>query len=262
MKIGIFDSGIGGLSVLHLARKMIPQAEFIYYADEKHVPYGEKTVEEIRGFVEEILHFLIAQEVDAIVIACNTATSVANKEFREKFPVPIVGMEPAVKMAVEQQHEMGKRILVAATPVTIAGDKLHLLLERVDKNHEADLVSLPMLVRFAERGDFETGEIEEYLREELGRFDLTQYEAVVLGCTHFNYFKEKFQKVFPVPVHFVDGNAGTIRQLKRVLGEKAAREEEKRGKEVTYYFSGIPVTESEKRKLDAYLRQLDKMSLC
>lgn len=262
MKIGIFDSGIGGLSVLHLARKMIPQAEFVYYADEKHVPYGEKTVEEIRGFVEEILNFLVAQEVDAIVIACNTATSVANKEFREKFPIPIVGMEPAVKMAVEQQHERGKRILVAATPVTIAGDKLHLLLEKVDKKHEADLVSLPMLVRFAERGDFETEEIEAYLREELGRFDLTQYETVVLGCTHFNYFKEKFRKVFPVPVHFVDGNAGTIRQLKRVLGERASREEETSRTEVTYYFSGIPVTEPEKRKLEAYLRQLDRMSLC
>ncbi|XCP83993.1 glutamate racemase [Roseburia hominis] len=260
MKIGIFDSGIGGLSVLHLARKMMPHAEFVYYADEKHVPYGEKTVEAIRGFVEEILYFLIEQKVDAIVIACNTATSVANKEFREKFPVPIVGMEPAVKMAVEHQHEKGKRILVAATPVTIAGDKLHLLLERVDKNHEADLVSLPKLVRFAEKGDFETSEIDAYLQAELRRFDLAQYEAVVLGCTHFNYFKENFRRVFPVTVHFVDGNEGTIRQLMRVLGQVDAQEEEARVRKITYYFSGIPVTEAERKKVEEYLHQLDKMA--
>ena len=97
MKIGIFDSGIGGLSVLHHAMKQMPDAEFIYYADEEHVPYGEKTVEQIKGYIEEILDFLIGKGVDAIVIACNTATSVATKEFRAGYPVPIVGMEPAVK---------------------------------------------------------------------------------------------------------------------------------------------------------------------
>ena len=96
MKIGIYDSGIGGLSVLHRALKKMPEAEFIYYADTKHVPYGEKTREQIKEYVEEVLNFLIAKEVDAIVIACNTATSVATKEFRGEFAVPIVGMEPAV----------------------------------------------------------------------------------------------------------------------------------------------------------------------
>ena len=86
MKIGIYDSGIGGLSVLHRALKKMPEAEFIYYADTKHVPYGEKTREQIKGYVEEVLNFLIAKEVDAIVIACNTATSVATKEFRGELP--------------------------------------------------------------------------------------------------------------------------------------------------------------------------------
>ena len=86
MKIGIYDSGIGGLSVLHQARKMLPDAEFLYYADEKHVPYGEKTREEIKGYVEEILNFLIDHGVDAVVIACNTATSVAKKNFAIPFP--------------------------------------------------------------------------------------------------------------------------------------------------------------------------------
>ena len=111
MKIGIYDSGIGGLSVLHRALKKMPEAEFIYYADTKHVPYGEKTREQIKGYVEEVLNFLIAKEVDAIVIACNTATSVATKEFRGEFAVPIVGMEPAVKRALKLYQDMQKRIL-------------------------------------------------------------------------------------------------------------------------------------------------------
>lgn len=255
MKIGIFDSGIGGLSVLHRAMKMMPDAQFLYYADEKNVPYGEKTTGEIKGYVEHILNFFIEQGVDAIVIACNTATSVATKEFRERFPVPIVGMEPAVKTAVERYKDRGKRILVAATPVTIAGDKLQNLLERVDKGHEADLLPLPMLVRFAENGDFESPEIEAYLRDVLSPFKLEQYAAVVLGCTHFNYFKEHFRKVFPEKIHFVDGNEGTLRQLLRVLPEKGTEGEP----EVRYFFSGEPVNAGEKAKIDAYMKQLDKM---
>ena len=95
MKIGIFDSGMGGLSVLYQAMKKMPGMDYIYYADRKNVPYGEKTEEQVKGFVDEIIKFLIMKDVDAIVIACNTATSVATKEYREGFPVPIIGMEPA-----------------------------------------------------------------------------------------------------------------------------------------------------------------------
>ena len=106
MKIGIFDSGMGGLSVLHRALRMIPEADFLYYADEEHVPYGEKTREQVRGYIDEIIAFMIKKQVDAIVIACNTATSVATKEYRSQFPLPIVGMEPAVKKAVEDKADV------------------------------------------------------------------------------------------------------------------------------------------------------------
>ena len=107
MKIGIFDSGMGGLSVLYQAMKKMPGMDYIYYADRKNVPYGEKTEEQVKGFVDEIIKFLIMKDVDAIVIACNTATSVATKEYRECFPVPIIGMEPAVKKAVEEYIKSG-----------------------------------------------------------------------------------------------------------------------------------------------------------
>ncbi|MCI8640131.1 MAG: glutamate racemase [Coprococcus sp.] len=256
MKIGIFDSGIGGLSVLHLAMKMMPCEEFLYYADESHVPYGEKTEEEILRYVKENLDFLVSKGAEAIVIACNTATSVATKEFRSRFPVPIVGMEPAVKKALELYRDEEKRILVAATPVTIAGDKLHDLLERVDRGHEADLVSLPWLVRFAEKGEFSSREVDDYLKEELGAFDLAEYSALVLGCTHFNYFKERFRHVFPNPVHFVDGNEGTVRQLLRVLPGKPGTVGD--GK-VSYYFSGRGAYVDEKERLAYCLKQLERV---
>lgn len=256
MRIGIFDSGIGGLSVLHHAMKQMPDTEFIYYADKAHVPYGEKTIEEIQGFVKEILDFLLDKGVDAIVIACNTATSVATREFRDSYPVPIVGMEPAVKKAVEWYQHTGKRILVAATPVTIAGDKLHHLLERVDREKEVDLLPLPKLVRFAEAGEFESQDVEDYLREAVQDLEVEDYIAIVLGCTHFNYFKESFRKVFSQDIHFVDGNEGTINQLIRVAsdGENLGTT----GK-VSYYYSGEEVTEAEKLKIEDYLRQLDKV---
>lgn len=253
MRVGIFDSGIGGLSVLHRAMKVLPNTEFIYYADKDHVPYGEKTVEEIKGFIEDILRFLIDKKVDAIVIACNTATVVATKEFRSQFPVPIVGMEPAVKKAVEEYQDTNKRILVTATPITIAGEKLHNLLERVDRKHLADLLPLPKLVRFAEKGEFVSEEIEEYLREAFQGFALEDYTALVLGCTHFNYFKKQFCKIFPNEIHFVDGNEGTIRQLMRVLPSK----EEETKQSVEYYYSGRAVNAEERQQIEMYMKQLD-----
>ena len=257
MKIGIFDSGIGGLSVLHQAAKMLPEAEFVYYADERHVPYGEKTRQEVKGYVKEAIDFLIGQGVDAVVIACNTATSVAEKEFRNTFPVPIVGMEPAVKQAIDQNPNSEKRILVIATPITIEGKKLKKLIEKVDKKHRVDRLALPMLVRFAERCNFENKEIDEYLKEQLEPFDLEQYESVVLGCTHFNYFKDHLRRLFPNKLRFVDGNKGTIRRLMRILPKKAGRDVP----QVSYFYSGRPINDYEKTHIDRYLDQLDKTFL-
>lgn len=257
MRIGIFDSGMGGLSVLHQARRMMPDAHFIYYADEAHVPYGEKTENEVREFVAEIIDFMLEKKVNAIVIACNTATSVADRAFRSRFPVPIIGMEPAVKTAVEQYGREGTRILAAATPITIAGKKLHTLLEQVDHRHIVDLVSLPGLVRFAEAGDFEASGVEAYLKEALAPFDLSQYSALVLGCTHFNYFKLRLGALFPRQISFVDGIEGVLRQLNRKIEGISAGMDPA---DIEYYFSGRPVTADEKQRIQRYLDQLERMA--
>ena len=215
MKIGIFDSGIGGLSVLHEAYHQLPEQEFIFYADTEHVPYGTRTPQEIEGYAVEITQFLLDRGAEAIVVACNTATSVAIKELRRRFDVPILGMEPAVKPAVEGTEE--KRIMVIATPVTIREDKLKDLLHRVDGEHRVDLLAMPRLVEFAEREEFDSEEVHGYIKEQFSGFDKDKYCALVLGCTHFNYFKPEYRDYFGPDTLLVDGNTGTVRHLAEVL---------------------------------------------
>lgn len=241
---------------MHCAQKMLPNENFIYYADEKHVPYGEKQPEEIRLLVNDMINFMIRKGVDAIIIACNTATSALTMADRKRFPIPIIGMEPAVKKAVDLYGAEKKKILVVATPVTIQGKKLHHLVERVDSRKEVDLAELPQLVRYAEKCVFSSAQVSEYLRQALQAYDLSSYGTVVLGCTHFNYFKNEFQKLFPNVPHFVDGNEGTVRQMMRVLSLSTQTD----GTGMTeYYFSGKPVDESGLKRIHSCMMQLDRV---
>lgn len=221
MKIGIFDSGIGGLSILSKALTSIPDARFLYYADSKNVPYGEKSPEDILRFSSDAVSFLVDHGAQAVVIACNTATSVAVSHLRSIYEsepenIPIIGMEPAVKRAIDLGS--GGRIIMAATPVTVTGKKLELLLERYDKDSLTDSLPLPSLVRFAENEDFDSREVTDYLLKKLSAFELERYSALVLGCTHFNYFKDSLRRILPDSVALIDGIEGTVRRLCSRLG--------------------------------------------
>lgn len=244
MNIGIFDSGIGGMTLLHQAMITLPQENFIFYADTDHVPYGTKTKEQVIGFVDEVMQFMIAHNCKAVVIACNTATSVAAEIMREKYEIPIIGIEPAVKPAVEQSA--GKRVMVVATPLTIQEEKLKNLVKKVDDAHLVDLLALPRLVSFAEQGEFDTPQVEEYLRENLSSFSMEEYGELVLGCTHFNYFKNSFRKLLPPHVRMIDGSTGTVNQLKRIL-ESRGQLEENEGN-VRYFASGREWTKGQDLK--------------
>lgn len=256
MKIAVFDSGIGGLSVLHQAMKRLPNEAFLYYADEDHVPYGEKTREQIIEYSEEAVKFLIDKGADAIVIACNTATSAAAAVLRSRYSLPIIGMEPAVKKALDLDPV--HRVFVAATPVTIHGDKLKILMEHYDNHHLVDLLPLPKLVRFAEKGIFGGDDVKKYLEEQLKDFDLSKYSALVLGCTHFNLFKAQLRELLPSNMSFVDGNKGTVNQLIRKLGETGAPSEKEPS--LHLFSSGREITdEAEKEKIRMILAHLEKM---
>ena len=254
MRIGLFDSGIGGLSVLYEAMRAMPQAEFLYYADCDRAPYGEKTEAEVSAYVFEAVDFLLREGAEAIVLACNTATSVAVKALRRSYDVPIIGMEPAVKRAVDIAHS--GRILVTGTPITLRGDKLRDLIGELDASHRVDLLPLPGLVKLAERGEFNSPAVTEYLESRLQGFDLGSTSGLVLGCTHFNYFKDTFRALLPPHVHIVDGNGGTVRQLiRRVGGVPADGEGSTR-----YFISGRSVTDGETlARLTSYLDRLAEL---
>ncbi len=241
--IGFFDSGIGGISVLSYARRRLPNADFLYYADTDHVPYGTKSRDDIIRYSHAAVDFLVNRGVSAVVVACNTATSMAITTLRETYRVPIVGMEPAVKPAAALHP--GQSILVCATPVTIAGEKLHTLIEH---NYQSDalpdLVGLPGLVTFAEQGIFDRATVCEYLKTVIDT--RKPYTAVVLGCTHFGYFRDSFRELLG-DVDLIDGTQGTVNRLLSVLSERGELPSSefplKRGGSVTYFQTGRPVTD-------------------
>lgn len=214
MKIAFFDSGIGGLSVLAEALRRFSGAEFLYFADEDHVPYGTKSRAQIVRLSLDAVGFLVARGADAVVVACNTATSAAISELRGAFSVPVIGMEPAVKLAADS---FGARpTLLIATPLTIAGEKLARLVGRLEC--ETWSLPLPRLVEFAQDLEFDSPAVRAYLREELAKFELGRLGSIVLGCTHFNYFKDVLREILPPHVRIIDGIDGTLNRLANELG--------------------------------------------
>ncbi|CAI6017272.1 Glutamate racemase 2 [Paenibacillus sp. JJ-100] len=220
-KIAFYDSGIGGLTVLHKALQQFPDESYIYYADTSHVPYGTKSVDEVRRYIFACVEAIIRERVDAIVIACNTATSLAVHDLRSMYEIPIIGMEPAVKPAVEMNRDNGKRVLVFATALTLSQTKYNELVSRVDDEHRVDSLALPELVEWCEQLQFDSNSIAAYFRSKLSNLDLEQYGTVVMGCTHYPFYSSILRTVLPDHVQIVDGSAGTVSQLKRRLGLKA-----------------------------------------
>lgn len=232
--IGVFDSGIGGLTVLRQIIEKLPNEKYIYYADKDNVPYGTKPKEEVKKYINQAVEFLVSKNVKAIVIACNTATSIAVKELREKYNIPIIGIEPAAKPAVENRGE--KRVLIMATPTTIREEKLKVLLEQLNAIKYVDLVAMPKLVEFAENVIFKSEEVEKYIKQQLKQYDLNEYSELVLGCTHFPFFKETLSEIFPKEIQIIDGSIGVANRLKSVLKEKSIIGNN--SLEVEYYYSG------------------------
>lgn len=258
MKIAFFDSGIGGLSVLHHAMKILPQEEFIFFADEDNVPYGTKSPQEVLQLVDTAFEFLTAQGAQAIVVACNTATSVAVRKMREKYSLPIIGMEPALKVALDTFPD--RKVLVAATPITITGKKIHRLIERLHAENFAELRALPNLVEFAERQEFTSSAVENYLRGELSPYGWEKFSSLVLGCTHFNYFKDTFRKILSPHVKILDGNAGTVNELIRRAGLFRGQSQGAAVRLLKIFYSRRLVTDAaELARLKIFLRRLDEM---
>lgn len=216
MKIAFFDSGIGGLNVLREAVLLMPDEKYIYYADSRNAPYGIRPKEEVMSLTFEAVERIADQGIKALVVACNTATSIAIDTLREHFDFPIIGMEPAVKTAVEKHKD--KKVLVLATPLTLRENKFHSLLRRLDSEDKVDILPLMGLVEFAESFIFSDDRITAYLEESFSGVDLDLYSSIVLGCTHFSFFKEQIYEITKNRLEIYDGNTGTAKRLANILG--------------------------------------------
>lgn len=214
--IGFFDSGVGGLSVLKQAIKLLPNEDFIYLGDSKNAPYGIKSVDEVRKLSFKAVDFLLTHNVKAIVVACNTATSAAIEELRNTYKhIPIIGIEPALKPAVKL-NKKGK-IVIMATPMTLAEKKFNNLM--MQYKSKADIVPLPCpgLVEFIEKGVLEGDEINNFIKERFAELQAEEISAVVLGCTHYPFVRKELSKVLGKKVDIIDGSMGTAAQLRRQL---------------------------------------------
>lgn len=218
MKIAFFDSGVGGVTVLAEAVRLLPNADYIYYADTLHVPYGPKPKAEVKGYIADAVDYLAGCGVNALVVACNTATSVAVSDLRGRYHFPIIGMEPAVKPAVKNTDH-GKRVLALATALTLKEAKFKDLVSMIDHEHIVDSLPMPELVEFAEKLIVDKSIVVPCLRQKFASLDLASYGTVVLGCTHFAFFRDSLRQVLAPETDIIDGTEGTLRQLIHKLEE-------------------------------------------
>jgi len=246
--IGVFDSGLGGISTLGEMRKLLPGEHFIYYGDTGNAPYGTKPREEVVRCVRRVVDLLMKENIKALAIACNTATSAAAAQLRQELEIPVIGIEPALKPA----HEIRKngKILVMATPLTLGEEKFSRLMDRYGEG--AERVPCPGLMELVEADD-EKGE-KRYLSTLFEKYPMEEVDAIVLGCTHYVFLRNMIRQMVPEHVAILDGNAGTARQLKRVLEERGLLREGNGGS-VELRSSG---TEKDLQRMNLLMQRTDR----
>ena len=214
--IGIFDSGVGGLSVLRAIRERMPNEAILYFGDQAHIPYGPRPMEQIRRFSEAITNFLLEKHAKIIVVACNTASAAALKYLREKFRnVQFVGMEPAVKPAAE--YTRTGKVGVLATPATFQGELYASVVGRFANGVEIFQDTCDGLVQQVEQGNLEGDETRKILNDALTPMLKQNIDTVVLGCTHYPFVIPLIQEIVGEKVRVIDPAPAVARQVERLL---------------------------------------------
>ena len=217
--IGVFDSGVGGLSVWREIAAQLPDEGSVYFADQGHIPYGPRPMQEIRAFSEAIARFLLGLGCNIIVVACNTASAAALTYLRVTFlGVPFVGMEPAVKPAV--QTTRAGRVGVMATPATFQGELFASVVERFARSVQLVKQVCPGLVEQVESGRLDTPDTEALLREYLAPMMSAGVDTIVLGCTHYPFLAPAIQRIVGPGVSVVDPSPAIARQVGRLMEQR------------------------------------------
>lgn len=216
--IAVFDSGVGGISVLRHLIRLMPGEKYLYFGDSANAPYGSRSTEEVKQLTLAAAEKLTTEYgIKALVLACNTATAAAVKEVRATYPdLIVIGIEPALKLAAD--HFPGGRVGVMATEVTLREEKFDSLLHRFDENCAVFKIPAPGLVQLIEAGKTDSAETEALLRTILDPY-AGKLDALVLGCTHYPFAAKAIGKILGDKVALLDGGDGTARETRRRLKE-------------------------------------------
>jgi glutamate racemase len=236
--VGVFDSGLGGLSVLREIRRRLPAEDVIYYADSAFCPYGSRSAPEIRARSEAIAGTLIAEGAKLVVVACNTASSVAITHLRERFDVPFVGLEPAVKPAV-RMTQTGK-IAVLATPRTVSGERLRWLIDEHARDVEVYTVPAPGLAELVEHGTLAGDEVQGMLRPLLEPSLNRGADVIVLGCTHYPFLRGEIERFIGDRATVIDSGEAIARRTHYLLTKMGALRADAEPGHLQFMTSGIP----------------------
>ena len=238
LPIGVFDSGVGGLSVLRAIRQRLPAQPVIYLADQAHVPYGSRTLDEVRSFSKRITQFLLDRGARLIVVACNTASAAALHELRAEFSdVPFVGMEPAVKPAAETTRT--GIVGVIATPATFQGQLYASVVERFANGVTILQDTCPGLVTAIENGELDTPGTRAILERALNPMLEQHIDTVVLGCTHFPFVIPLIQQITGPEVRVIDPAPAVARQVERLLENPGGTRSDGTPGAVKYYTTAV-----------------------
>jgi glutamate racemase len=237
--IGVFDSGVGGLSVLREIRAEMPEEPVIYFGDQGHIPYGPRPMQQIRSLSEAITNFLLEKNAGIIVVACNTASAAALKYLREKFAgIPFVGMEPAVKPAAE--HTQTGKVGVLATPATFQGALYASVVERFANGAELFQNTCTGLVQQIEQGNLDGPETRRILNEALLPMLEKNIDTVVLGCTHYPFVIPLIQEIVGEKIRVIDSAPAVAKQTRRLLEAGGRKSPGTTCTKVRFYTSGDP----------------------
>ena len=249
LPIGIFDSGVGGLSVLRAIRQQMPEESVIYFGDQGHVPYGSRPLEQVRDFSEGITRFLLNKGAKIIVVACNAASAAALTYLRQTFPdISFVGMEPAVKPAAEYTET--RVVGVLATPATFQGALYASVVERFANGVKLLQDTCVGLVQQIEKGDLNGAATREILEDALHPMLEKNIDTVVLACTHYPFVIPLIQEIVGEKVRVIDPAPAVARQTKRLLEAQGLKRETGSQGEVQFFTSG------EARLVQSLLRKL------
>lgn len=237
--IGVFDSGVGGLSILREIRKLLPKQDILYFADQDHVPYGPRLMDEVRTFAEGISRFLIQKGSKLIVVACNTASAAALHHLRTTFPqTPFVGMEPAVKPAALSSRT--QRVGVLATPATFQGELFASVVERFAQGVEVIEKTLPGLVEKVEQLDLDGPETRAIISEAIFPLLDLGIDTLVLACTHYPFVVPIIQEIAGADIQVIDPAPAIARQTERVWDSLALPQRDIEAGHIVYYSTRDP----------------------